>query len=123
MLKTASLLSTEQLSQQSGQWSCVFTAERPFMSLTNTHTHRHTHTDTHTHTLTQSPVVLHRLFMTSQRQFRYDLHSSLSSCLDSHLVCDGFSFLDEGVSGWGWGGAHLGGLHRDRTCGRVLVEL
>lgn len=81
MLKTASLLSTDQLSQQSGQWSCMLMAGHPFMSLTNTHTHTNA-----SHSIPCCPPQIFRGVPETVSLIWFTLSPSLPSCLDSHLL-------------------------------------
>lgn len=85
MLKTASLLSTDQLSQQSGQWSCVFIAGHPFMSLTDTHTHTHQHIGA-SHSIPPCPAQIFLRVPETDSLIWFTLPPSLPSCLDSHLL-------------------------------------
>lgn len=112
MLKTASLLSTDQLSQQHGQWSCLFFAGHPFVSFTKTHTRP---------PLLQSPTVLNRFFCgvpETDSLIWFTLPPSVPSCLDSHLLC---YFPDEGKRR-GVRGTD-GDLQRERMCGYVFANL
>lgn len=89
MLKTASLLSADQLSQQSGQWSYMLIAGYIHSSVSLTNTHKHTHIKP-TATSHSIPRCLSQIFQVVPQPVSLiwlTRAPSFHSCLNSHLLC------------------------------------